>query len=98
MLKKSYSKTGRACRVTFKHTPEEGAANAALLGEFNSWDPEAHPMAKRKDGSFSTTLSLDAGREYRFRYLVDGDKWDNDHESDHEVVNRFGTSDSVIAV
>lgn len=98
MLKKSYSKTGRACRVTFKFTPGEEAANAALLGEFNSWDPQAHPMTRRKDGSFSTTLSLDAGREYRFRYLVDGDKWDNDFESDNEVLNRFGSRDSVIAV
>lgn len=98
MLKKSYSKTGRACRVTFKFTPEEEAANAAVLGEFNSWDPEAHPMKRLKDGSFSATLSLDAGREYRFRYLVDGDNWANDQGSDREVVNRFGTSDSVIAV
>jgi 1,4-alpha-glucan branching enzyme len=98
MLKKSYSKSGRACRVTFKLTPEQDAANAAVLGEFNAWDAEAHPMKKLKDGSFSATVSLDAGREYRFRYLLDGDKWDNDRESDDEVANRYGTRDSVIAV
>ena len=98
MLKKSYSKTGRACRVTFKYTPEQEAAEASVLGEFNSWDPAAHPMKKRKDGSFSTTLSLDAGHEYRFRYLLDGENWVNDNESDNEVRNQFGTLDCVVAV
>ena len=96
MLKKSYSKTGRACRVTFK-VPAD-AETAAVLGEFNSWDPEAHPMKKRKDGTFSTTLSLAAGREYRFRYLLDGERWTNDSAPDSEVWNRFGTRDCVIAV
>lgn len=98
MLKKSYSKTGRACRVTFKVDSEQPAETASLLGEFNSWDAEAHPMKKLKDGSFSTTVSLDAGQEYRFRYLLDGNRWINDNEPDSEVPNRFGTADCVIAV
>lgn len=96
MLKKSYSKTGRACRVTFKMPAD--AETVAVLGEFNAWDPEAHPMKKRKDGSFSTTVSLAAGREYRFRYLLDGERWANDSAPDSEAWNRFGTRDCVIAV
>lgn len=102
MLKKSYSKTGRSCRVTFKLPteilPGESAETVAVLGEFNEWEPAATPMTKRKDGSFSVTLSLDADNEYRFRYLVDGEVWVNDEEADQLVYNQFGSQDSVLAV
>lgn len=98
MLKKSYSKTGRSCRVTFKLPSVPDAASVAVLGEFNGWDDVAHPMAHRKDGSFSTTLSLDAGQEYRFRYLLDGERWLNDNAPDAEVYNAFGGTDCVVAL
>ena len=98
MLKKSYTKTGRSCRVTFKLDPEQEAKQAVLVGEHNDWNPETHPMKKLKDGSFSVTVSLEAGKEYRFRYLLDGKHWTNDNEADSEVRNLFGTKDCVVAV
>ncbi len=98
MLKKSYSKTRKSCRVTFKLPADFGAENAAVLGEWNDWSPESHPMVKRKDGSLSTTISLDAGKEYRFRYLLDGERWENDEQADSFSVNRFGSQDCVLAV
>lgn len=96
MLKKSYSKTGTKCRVTFKLPAEVNAESAALVGEFNEWDEEATPMKKLKDGSFSATLSLDAGNTYRFRYLLDGERWENDWEPDGYAKNEHGTDDSLV--
>lgn len=96
MLKKSYSKTGTKCRVTFKLPAEVNAESAALVGEFNEWDEEATPMKKLKDGSFSATLSLDAGSTYRFRYLLDGERWENDWEPDGYAQNEHGTDDSLV--
>ena len=58
MLKKSYSKTKRSCRVTFDLPQETKAENVALCGEFNNWNPSANPMKLRRDGRFSTTISL----------------------------------------
>lgn len=100
MINKSYTKTGKKCRVTFKLTAEELAdvQNVQLLGDFNGWSREATPLAARKDGSFSTTQSLETGREYRFRYLVDGKRWMSDAGGDGLVPNRFGDLDSVVAV
>ena len=37
MIKKSYSKTGRFCRVTFELSKEVNAQTAFLCGEFNNW-------------------------------------------------------------
>jgi 1,4-alpha-glucan branching enzyme len=96
MLKKNFSKTGDSCRVTFKLSSEVGAETAHLCGEFNEWSPTSHPMKKLKDGSFSATLSLDAGQSYRFRYLLDGERWENDWDADAYVANQYGTEDSLI--
>jgi len=98
MLKKSYSKTGRVCRVTFKLSSEVGAEKAAVCGDFNEWDEKAHPMKQLKDGGFSVTVSLEAGNSYRFRYLVDDEKWENDWAADEYRSNDFGSEDSVVNV
>jgi len=98
MLKKSYSKTKRSCRVTFDLPQETRAENVALCGEFNNWNPSANPMKLRKDGRFSTTISLPAGRSYRFKYLVDNRRWENDWSADSYVPNTFGSDDSLIRI
>ena len=79
MLKKSYSKTGKVCRVTFKYENSEQAESASLCGNFNEWSQDANPMKKLKDGSFSVTVSLAAGNTYVFRYVLDGNIWVNEH-------------------
>ena len=96
MLKKHYSKTGHLCRVTFDVPREVEAKTASLCGEFNDWSSTAHPMSHRKDGRFSTTISLEAGQTYRFRYLLDGERWENDWGADAYVLNPFGAEDSVV--
>ncbi len=52
--------------------------------------------APRRGGGFSLTVDLDAGRIYRFRYLLDGQRWDNDWAADAYVPNSFGGDDSVV--
>jgi 1,4-alpha-glucan branching enzyme len=98
VLKKSYTKTGKICRVTFKLPAETGAQTAALCGEFNDWDPAANSMKKLKDGSFSVTASLDAGQSYRFRYWLDDERWENDWQADAYKPNEFGSEDSIVTV
>lgn len=95
-MKKSYAKSKRSCRVTFELPSVVGANKASLCGEFNNWDPGMNPMTRRKDGRFSTTVSLEAGKEYRFRYLLDNETWENDWSADRYVPNTFGTEDSIV--
>ncbi|WP_028581164.1 isoamylase early set domain-containing protein [Desulfogranum japonicum] len=98
MLKKSYSKTGKICRVTFKYVNEEGAESVALAGDFNAWSTDSTPMKKLKDSSFSVTLSLDAGSSYAFRYVIDGQSWVNDDMADSYNPNEFGENNSIVTV
>jgi hypothetical protein len=53
-------------------------------------------MSKRKDGRFSVTVSLAQGGNYRFKYLLDGERWENDPQADLYVDNDFGSKDSVV--
>lgn len=97
-MKKNYSKTAGICRVTFELPSEIKAKKVSLCGEFNKWRKNANPMTKRKDGRWSTTISLQAGKDYRFRYLLDNKRWENDWNADAYLPNTFGTEDSLIKV
>lgn len=71
------------------------ADQVAVVGEFNGWSPTAHPMTR--DGvEFVARIELTPGRTYRFRYLVDGERWENDWDAHAYVPNEFGGDDSLI--
>ena len=98
MLKKNYSKTGKVCRVTFKYNNAENAETAFLAGEFNNWSLQDQPMKKLKDGSFSVTLSLQSGKSYPFRYVLDGAVWVNAEEANNYLPNEYGEDNSIVVV
>ncbi|HLI25210.1 MAG TPA: isoamylase early set domain-containing protein [Acidimicrobiales bacterium] len=98
MPRKSYAKSGNTCRVTFELPPAVEARTAMLVGDFNDWDTGATPMTRRKDGRFSVTVSLAAERSYRYRYLLDGERWENDWEAEAYVRNEHGSEDSLVSV
>lgn len=98
MLIKNYSKSGKICRVTFKHDNPDNSESAIVVGEFNNWSLNESPMKKLKNGNFSITLSLQVGNSYQFRYLLDGHTWVNDVEADGYVPNEYGGENSVITV
>jgi 1,4-alpha-glucan branching enzyme len=98
MAKKSYGKSNKTCRVTFDLPAEVTAQAACVCGDFNDWSPTATPMVRRKDGRFSVTVALPAERSYRYRFLLDGERWENDWEAETYVNNAFGTEDSLIRV
>jgi len=99
-IKKQYVKSKKICKVTFRlpKAAVRNASTAAVTGDFNSWDRMAAPMKLLKNGEFTATLELDIGREYRFRYLIDDNIWENDWHADKYVPNSFGSDDSVVIV
>jgi 1,4-alpha-glucan branching enzyme len=98
MITKTPAKKGGTTKVTFELPAEYAGGQVCLCGEFNSWAPDATPMTKRKDGRFSTTLTLQQGQSYRYRYLVDGERWVDDPEPDGYVDNGYGSKDSVVVL
>jgi len=92
---KSRAAKGKA-NVTFTVDPQVGAQTAAVCGEWNDWSADADVMRRDPEGGFSVTVGLDAGQAYRFRYLLDGQRWENDWAADAYQPNDFGGDDSVV--
>lgn len=96
-LIKKYTKDKKTCKVTFS-LPKAEAKIAYLAGEFNKWQIHATPMKKEADGSFTVTLSLKAGREYQFRYLLEDKTWENDFKADKYVPSAFGACENSVVI
>jgi 1,4-alpha-glucan branching enzyme len=98
-IKKQFLKSKPLCKVAFRLSAAEtsGAKKVQILGDFNNWDQTAEPMNMLKSNDFTATLELESGKEYQFRYLIDGTNWKNDSEADSFVSNEFGEENSVIS-
>lgn len=99
-IKKQYLKTKSVCKVTFT-LPKDIAGSAGsvyIVGEFNGWDANSHPMKLQKDGSFNLTINLEKGREYQYRYLLNGSTWENDDCADKYVKSPYGNSENSVVV
>lgn len=96
IAKRQYLKTKPACKVTFQFAAD--AQHVALVGEFNGWNEASTPMKKSKDGSFAATLELETGREYQYRYLINGTTWVNDEAADKLVPTPLGNENSVVVL
>lgn len=99
-IKKQFLKTRPFCKVTFRIPKEvaQSAATAHLVGEFNDWDTEAHPMKRLKKGGFKVTLALETNREYQYRYLLDKTIWQTDQEADKYVPTPYADSQNSVVV
>jgi len=99
-LKKQYLKKSSSCKVTFR-LPKEAAPTAEMVtvvGDFNDWDLKGTQMQKLKSGDFKAILELPCNEEFRFRYLVDSDHWENDWAADKYLPNQYGDDDSVVVI
>ena len=81
--------------VTFRLDVDDDVDAASVVGDFNDWSVTANPMVRNETG-VETQILLMPGRTYRFRYLLDGQRWENDWDVDAYVPNAYGSEDSVI--
>lgn len=97
-LSKKFLKNKPVCKVTFTLAPDlvQDAKKVFLVGEFNDWKVDATPMRKLKDGAFTRTLDLETGRDYQFRYLIDGRDWVNDWQADRYEFSPFGNCENSV--
>ncbi len=87
LMSRKYSSDKTRCRVTFWF-PGQAAPDAdsvTVAGSFNEWSADQYPMKRLKNGDFSLELELDAGKEYQFRFVIDGVRWENAWNADKYV-------------
>jgi 1,4-alpha-glucan branching enzyme len=65
-----YSARNMAKPVHFYYQNRD-ARSVKLIGDFNDWDPNAHPMSQRPDGWWFIELPLTHGHHH-YLFVVDG--------------------------
>ena len=99
-LEKKYLKSKPICKVKFI-APDalvKGAKSITVAGDFNGWNPEKTRLRKQKTGKFATTIDLEVGNEYEYRYVIDGKRWENDWAADKYVPNNHTADDNSVVV
>ena len=99
-IRKQYLKSKPVCKTTFRIPEEMGnsALTAHIVGEFNNWTLFSTPMKKLRSGAFTTTLDLEPGREYQFRYLLGEKIWENERYADKSAPTPYGDSENSVIV
>ena len=96
MIQKTYFKTKDYCKVKFA-VNVENAETVEILGLNSDWE-NSIIMSKKKDGTFSSEVSLPKNTEHEFKYRVNEELWLNEPEADSEKTNQFGSINSVLVV
>ena len=100
-IEKKFLKAKSACKVKFSLSGDQykSASSILLIGDFNNWQLGETPLKLTKTtGVWSVSLDLETGKEYQFRYLIDGANWENDAEADGFTPSGLGSENSVLAL
>ncbi|HTS96622.1 MAG TPA: isoamylase early set domain-containing protein [Streptosporangiaceae bacterium] len=93
MIKVSKPSSRGTVRVTFVLPASEPAGAVSVVGDFNDWDPHAHPLKKRSNGTRSAAVDVPSGSTLHFRYLAEGGVWfDDDAATTRDASGAFITT------
>ncbi len=99
MIAKKISAKGKSVRVTFELPAEAVSNSAAVVGTFNEWDFNKHPMKfDKKKGVWTKSISFKPGETVEFRYFIDERQWRNEEEADDYAATPFFSENSVLAL
>jgi topoisomerase IA-like protein len=92
MITRTTSRSGT--KVTFSVA---ASTAVSVVGDFNGWDPSAHPLRKGTGGVRSATITLAPGA-YAFRYLAHGGLFFDEPDADRFDSNEHGGIDGVLVI
>src|ERR1700753_1700782 len=81
MIKTSKPRRDGTVRVTFTLPTADPGGPVSVVGDFNGWNPFAHPLRTRSTRTRSASVTVPAGSTLRFRYLAEGGRWFDDEET-----------------
>lgn len=79
--------------ITFEYF-DPLATIVTLVGDFNQWDPEARPLKRDTGRLWKVTVRLEPGT-YQYKFVVNGERWEEDPLNLHRILNEHGTYNSI---
>jgi len=96
VIKQVPTKGKRDVNVQFILAGDSTPAKVSVVGDFNGWDPFAHPLRPRANGTRSAAVTLPPGRRFAFRYLAEGGRWHDDETAEAFEPNGAGGHNAVL--
>jgi 1,4-alpha-glucan branching enzyme len=96
MIRKRPSADESKVVISFAIPASLWADRVHLVGDYNGWDRESLPFRFNGRDDWQVEVELERGREYHFRYLIDGNHWRNDRHADLHSLGAGGMLDSVV--
>ena len=84
-------------RVVFTYH-DDRAGRVALAGEFNGWDPKRAVFERLSGGLWRIALDAPVAGRYRYKFLVDGERWIEDPGNGAKEPDPYGGFDSVLRI
>jgi 1,4-alpha-glucan branching enzyme len=78
VIKTTKPRSDGTVRITFALPADEPSGAVSVVGDFNDWNPMAHPLRLRANGTRSAVVTVPVGATLRFRYLAEGGVWFDD--------------------
>jgi hypothetical protein len=96
VIKQSPVKGKAQVKVSFILPSDAVTGQVSVVGDFNGWDPLAHPLRVRSNGTRSVAVTLPAQRRFAFRYLDEAGRWLDDDQAHGYEENGAGGVNSVV--
>ncbi len=84
-------------RVVFTYH-DDRATRVELAGEFNGWDPRWGAFEQVSGGVWRVTFDAPSAGRYRYKLLVDGERWVEDPGNGAKEPDPYGGFDSVLRI
>jgi 1,4-alpha-glucan branching enzyme len=96
VIKQTPVKGSDKVKVNFVLPKDAVPGQVSVVGEFNGWDPYAHPLRPRSNGTKSVAVTLPVSQRFAFRYLDENGQWLDDDAASEYVDNGAGGVNSVV--
>ena len=95
MLKRRTTSGSDLVAVMFVLPDGDPRLPASVVGDFNNWDPAAHPLRRGSNATWSASVTVPS-RRIRFRHRAADGPWFNDDLADSHAPNDFGSADCIL--
>jgi 1,4-alpha-glucan branching enzyme len=76
---------------------DPSATVVTLVGDFTRWGVKARPLKRDAGGLWKAIVRLEPGI-YEYKFVINGERWDEDPLNLHRVLNPHGTFNSIRTV